>query len=157
MDDRDLQIVSMLQDDARTSNSKIARALGIAPSAVLERIRKLERRGVLRGYIARVDPAAVGRSLLAFIFVQADERPGGENLGLRLAALPEAQEVHHIAGEDCYLVKVRCASTEALGRFLRDKVGALESVLRTRTVVVLGTVKESAQIALPDLSEGGRP
>src|SRR5512141_573532 len=107
MDDRDLQIATLLQADARTSSSEIARTLGIAPSAVLERIRKLERRGILRGYSARIDPAAVGQALLAFIFVQADERPDGEDLGLCLAGLPEAQEVHHIAGEDCYLVKVR--------------------------------------------------
>jgi Lrp/AsnC family leucine-responsive transcriptional regulator len=103
-----------------------------------------------------VDPAVVGQSLLAFIFVQADERPGGESLGSRLAALPEAQEVHHIAGEDCYLVKVRCASTEALGRLLREKLGALEPVRRSRTVVVLGTVKESPELSLPrSLAEVG--
>jgi Lrp/AsnC family leucine-responsive transcriptional regulator len=155
MDDRDLQIVSLLQADARTPNSQIARVLGIAPSAVFERIRKLERRGILRGFTARVDPAAVGQALLAFVFVQADERPDGEDLGLRLAALAETQEVHHIAGEDCYLVKVRCASTEALGRFLRERLGALEAVRRTRTVVVLGTVKESSALSLPAIADGG--
>ncbi|HLF56304.1 MAG TPA: Lrp/AsnC family transcriptional regulator [Thermoanaerobaculia bacterium] len=149
LDERDLQILSILQADARTSNAEIGRCLGVAPSAILERIRKLERRGVIRGYSARIDPRALGRDLLAFVFVQADERPGGEGLGDHLAALPEVQEVHHVAGEDCYLVKVRCASPEQLGRLLKQRLGSLTGVLRTRTTVVLGTVKEELGIDIP--------
>jgi Lrp/AsnC family leucine-responsive transcriptional regulator len=149
MDDRDLRILDLLQSDARMSNAEIARSLGIAASAVLERVRKLERRGVIRGYAARLDPRALGHALLAFIYVQADERPGGEGLGERLARVPEVQEVHHIAGEDCYLVKVRCASPEALGRLLKEGIGALAEVRRTRTTVVLGTIKESLALAVP--------
>ncbi len=147
MDQRDLHILSLLQQNARISNSEIGRRLGMAPSAILERIRKLERDGSLRGYSARVDPAALGLDLLAFIFVQADERPGGEDLGARLAELPEVQEVHHIAGEDCYLVKVRCASPEGLGKLLKERLGAFEEIRRTRSIVVLGTIKE--EIGLP--------
>lgn len=150
LDERDLQILSLLQSDGRRSHSEIARAVGVAPSAVLERVRKLERRGVIRGYAARLDPALLGQALLAFVFVQADERPGGD-LGARLAGLPGVLEVHHIAGEDCYLVKVRCASTEALGRLLKEHLGALPEVRRTRTTVALGTVKESAALVVPSL------
>ena len=153
LDDRDLQILALLQADARTSNAEIARRLGIAPSAVLERIRKLERRGVLLGYSARVDPRAIGRELLAFVFVQADESPGGEDLGRILAAIPEVLEVHHVAGEDCYLLKLRCASPEALGRLLKEKLGSLPEVRRTRSTVVLGTIKESCRVALPEVAE----
>ncbi|KAB2964452.1 MAG: Lrp/AsnC family transcriptional regulator [Thermoanaerobaculia bacterium] len=149
LDERDLQILDLLQRDARTSNAELGRTLGIAPSAVLERIRKLERRGVIRGYAARLDPALVGSGLLAYIFVQADEQPGGDDLGERLAGLHEVQEVHHVAGEDCYLVKVRCASTEELGRLLKERVGVLPEVRRTRTTVVLGTIRESGDVPLP--------
>ena len=153
MDDRDLNLLALLQRDARTTIADLARALGIAASAVHERIRKLERRGILRGYTARLDPAALGQSLLAFIFVQADERPGGEDLGEVLAAVPEVQEVHHIAGEDCYLVKVRCASTTALGQLLKERLGPLPEVRRTRTIVVLGTVKEESTLEIPATAE----
>ncbi len=153
MDDRDLNLLALLQRDARTTIADLARALGIAASAVHERIRKLERRGILRGYTARLDPAALGQSLLAFIFVQADERPGGEDLGGVLAAVPEVQEVHHIAGEDCYLVKVRCASTTALGQLLKERLGPLPEVRRTRTIVVLGTVKEESTLEIPATAE----
>jgi Lrp/AsnC family leucine-responsive transcriptional regulator len=154
MDDRDLQLLSLLQRNARTTNADLARALGIAASAVHERIRKLERRGVIRGYTARVDPTAIGQGLLAFIFVQADERPGGVDVGEVLAAVPEVQEAHHIAGEDCYLVKVRCASTSALGELLKERLSPLPEVQRTRTIVVLGTVKEESGLAIATASTG---
>ncbi|GMU64246.1 MAG: AsnC family transcriptional regulator [Acidobacteriota bacterium] len=155
LDDRDLHILTLLQSDARISNAEIGRAVGLAPSAVLERIRKLERRGVVRGYSARLDPAALGCGLLAFVFVQADERPGQTDLGEELAALPEALEVHHIAGEDCYLVKLRCPSTDALGRLLKERITMLPQVRRTRTTVVLGTVREGWDLAIPAAAEGG--
>lgn len=155
LDDRDLHILTLLQSDARISNAEIGRAVGLAPSAVLERIRKLERRGVVRGYSARLDPAALGCGLLAFVFVQADERPGQTDLGEELAALPEALEVHHIAGEDCYLVKLRCPSTDALGRLLKERITMLPQVRRTRTTVVLGTVREGWDLSIPAAAEGG--
>jgi Lrp/AsnC family leucine-responsive transcriptional regulator len=153
LDERDLSILSTLQADARTSNAELGRRLGLAASAVLERIRKLERRGVIRGYSARIDPRAVGCQLLAFVFVQVDERPAGPGLGDRLAAIPEVQEVHHVAGEDCYLLKVRCDSPEHLGRLLKERLGPLPGVLRTRTTVALGTVKETLELALPTAEE----
>ena len=153
LDDRDLQILDLLQRDARISNAQLGRTLGMAPSAVLERIRKLVRRGVIQGYAARLDPAQIERGLLAFIFVQADEAPGGEDLGVQLARIPGVQEVHHVAGEDCYLVKVRCASTEMLGRLLKEYVSPLPEVRRTRTTVVLGTVRESWELPLPPAGE----
>ncbi|HLJ82240.1 MAG TPA: Lrp/AsnC family transcriptional regulator [Ktedonobacterales bacterium] len=148
-DDIDRQIVNILQGDARISVAEIARQLGMAPSGILERIRKLEARGVIRGYEARLDPHALGRGLLAFIFVRADERVGSGAIGEQLAAIPDVQEVHHIAGEDCYLVKVRVENTEALARLLRDRFGALDAVRSTRTTIVLTTLKESATLPVP--------
>ncbi len=121
----------------------------MAPSAVLERLRKLESRGVLRGFEARLDPHAVGLGLLAFVFVRVDERVGSTHAGQLLARIPEVQEVHHVTGEDCYLVKVRCADPEELGRILRDRFGAIPEVRSTRSTIVLGTVKESALLPLP--------
>ena len=152
MDDKDLQILSMLQLDARVGNAEISRRVGLAASAVHERIRKLEQRGVVRGYHARLDPEALGRGLLAFISVQVDDRLTEETTGVQLARLPQVQEVHHIAGEDCYLLKVRCASTADLGRFLQEEIGAFPSVRRTRTTIALGTVKEGLELPVPLLS-----
>ncbi len=137
-----------LQENGRISNAEIARALAVAPSAVLERIRKLEQKGVIRGYSARVDPDLLGYGLLAFVFVQADDRLSEEPTAARLAALPGVQEVHHVAGEDCYLVKVRCRSTSALGQLLRGGFDAIPSVRKTRSTIVLETTKETLELPL---------
>ena len=149
MDDKDLQILSLLQTDARVGNAEISRRVGLAASAVHERIRKLEQRGVVRGYHARLDPEALGRGLLAFISVQVDDRLTEGTTGAQLALLPQVQEVHHIAGEDCYLLKVRCASTGDLGRFLQEELGAFPAIRRTRTTIALGTVKEGLELPVP--------
>jgi Lrp/AsnC family transcriptional regulator, leucine-responsive regulatory protein len=149
IDDIDLQILALLQDNARISNAEMARQVGLAPSATLERLRKLEGRGLVRGYTTRLAAGLLGYPLLAFVFVRSDERIGDGTTGARLAAIPEVQEVHHIAGEDCYLVKVRAADPEALGRLLREGFGAVPAVRSTRTTIVLETIREDARLPLP--------
>ncbi len=144
----DSDILEILQQNARTPNAEIARRIGLAPSAIFERIRKLEERGVIRGYEARLDPRAIGLDTVAFVQVRVDERPADQKCAALLGDLPGVLEVHHIAGEDCYLLKVRSESTEALGRLLREWIGAIESVRSTRTTIVLGTVKETGRLPL---------
>lgn len=154
---QDASIVTILQENARTSNAEIARQVGLAPSAVFERIRKLEERGVLKGFHAQVDPQAVGLSLLAFVFVRSNERAGSVSTAEKIAKIPEVLEVHHVAGEDCFLVKLRAADTEQLGRLLREKVGAIPSVTSTRTTIVLETVKEQSVLPLERSDEERMP
>lgn len=148
IDETDLQILGILQAAARTSNAEIARQVGMAPSAILERIRKLEESGVIRGYEARVDPAALDLQLLAFVFVRTNDSTHSRHTEKILAGIPEVLEVHHIAGEDCFLVKVRTSTPQALGKLLRETVGSLESVVSTRTTIVLETIRESGQLPL---------
>ena len=133
INETDLRILALLQDNARISNVDIARQVGLAPSATLERLRKLESRGLILGYTARLAPRPLGYGLLAFVFVRSDERVGDGTTGAQLAAIPEVQEVHHVAGEDCYLVKVRAADPEDLGRLLRESFGSVSTVRSTRT------------------------
>jgi len=149
IDETDIQIVEILQRNARTPNAEIARQVGMAPSAILERIRKLEDRGVIQGYAARVNPEAYGLSLTAFVFVRADERVGSPLTAELLAGIPEVQEVHHVAGEDCFLVKVRVSGTRAMGDLLKHKFGAIETIRSTRSTIVLETVKETAALPPP--------
>jgi Lrp/AsnC family leucine-responsive transcriptional regulator len=152
----DRTILNILQSDGRIANVEIARRVGLAPSAVLERIRKLEERQVVLGYTARVRPAALGQGLLAFVYVRSDEPGGGMETPKQLARIPEVQEVHNIAGEDCYLVKVRVQDTGALGRLLREEISALPAVRSTRTTIVLDTLKESTVVpAGPGLKPSG--
>ena len=149
IDETDIEIMTILQENARISNAEIARRIGMAPSAIFDRIRKLNESGVIQEYTVRIAPGAVGLELLAFIFVRTDDRVWSTETEQAIACLPEVQEVHHIAGEDCFLVKVRAANTEMLGRFLREKLGAIDKVRATRTTIVLTTVKESGRLPLP--------
>jgi Lrp/AsnC family leucine-responsive transcriptional regulator len=149
----DLKILDALQRDARIANVELARQVKMAPSAVLERVRKLEERGLIQGYEARLDAKALGLGLAAFVFVRTDERTGSDATSKALAAIPEIQEIHDVAGEDCFLVKVRALDTEALGRVLRDRIGAIPSIRSTRTTIVLQTLKETATIPLPGFDQ----
>ena len=148
IDDVDLQILQILQANARETQADIARAVGLAPSAVLERIRKLESRGVIRGYTADVDPRVVERGMLAFVAVRSEEAPGDDNVARELGRLPDVLEVHHVAGDDCYLVKVRARDAEHLGSLLRTRIGRIAGVRSTRTTIVLETVKETHRLPI---------
>ena len=154
LDDTDRQIVVLLQADARMANAEIARRLGMAPSAIFDRIRKLEDRGIIAGYEARVNARLLGLGLTAFIFVRGEDGVGDPKTGTLLARIPDVQEVHHVAGEDCYLVKVRVADTDALAALLRERIGAIKSVRSTRTTIALGTVKETYQLPVAKPEEG---
>lgn len=154
IDEKDANILSIIQDNARITNVEIARRVDLAPSAVLERLRKLERAGVIRAYETRIAPAAIGLGLMAFIFVRAAERVGGIHIGERLAKIPGVLEVHSVAGEDCYLLKVRTADTAGLTHLLRDKLGAIAQIQSTRTTIVLDTLKETALLPIPGTPGG---
>jgi Lrp/AsnC family leucine-responsive transcriptional regulator len=150
----DKQILKILQNNSRTSNAEIARQVGLVQSATLERIRKLEERGVIKGYGVQLDGQSVGLGLLAFVFVRTDEMSGEDKVTRALAGIPEVLELHHVAGEDCFLVKVRAANTEKLGRLLREKFGTIKGVRTTRTTIVLNTSKETTALFLDQEGEG---
>ena len=154
MNEIDNKILNIVQKDARISNAEIARQVGLAPSAVLERIRKLEERGVIRGYVTKIDPAEVGFGLTAFVFVKTSFCG---SIGDVLAAIPEVLEVHDIAGEDCYLLKVRAENTEKLGKFFREKLKNLPEIISTRTTIVLQTIKETIALPIEDAAESETP
>ena len=149
IDDVDLKILGILQADGRTSHAEVGRQVGLVASAVHERVKKLEERGIVRGYSARLDAEALGKRLLAFVFLKAEENGSSNDVALALARIPEVLEVHHVAGEDCYLAKVRTADTESLGRLIRERFRAIPQVHSTRSTIVLETVKEDLALPLP--------
>ena len=146
----DTKILNIIQQDARISNAEIARQVELAPSAVLERVRKLEERGVIRGYAAEIDAAQIGFGLTAFVFVKTSFCG---TIGSLMAQLPEVLEVHDIAGDDCYLLKVRAKNTDELGRFFREKLKPIPEIISTKTTIVLQTIKETTALPLENLSE----
>jgi Lrp/AsnC family transcriptional regulator, leucine-responsive regulatory protein len=146
----DINILNIIQKDARISNAEIARQVGLAPSAVLERVRKLEERGVIRGYATEIDAAEIGFGLTAFVFVRTSVCG---TIDETLSQIPEVLEVHDVAGEDCYLLKVRARNTEELGKLLREKLKTIPEIISTRTTVVLQTIKETTALPLDRINE----
>jgi Lrp/AsnC family leucine-responsive transcriptional regulator len=146
IDGVDKAILNILQQDGRISNADIARQINLAPSAVLERIRKLEERKIIRGYAAEIDPKALEYGLTAIIAIRTSEC--GEGVGEMLSEVPEVQEVHEVAGDDCFLIKVVTQDTESLGRLLREKIKGLPNVTNTRTTVVLKTFKQGTLLPI---------
>ena len=145
IDETDRKILNIMQKDARVANVEIARQVGLAPSAVLERVKKLEERGIIRGYAAKLDAAQLGFGLTAFVAVRTNDC--SIETDRYLAAIPEVLEVHDVAGEDSYLLKVCVKNPQDLAKLLRDKLQNVPSVASTKTTVVLQTIKET--IALP--------
>ena len=139
-----------MQENARISNADLARELGMAPSGVLERVKKLEQKQVLLQYTTRINPYALQQKMLAFVFMKAADGPGSNNTARELAKIPEVQEVHHIAGDDCYLVKVRTYDAASLMHLMRNSFATIPNILSTRTTIVLETVKEQQQLVIPE-------
>ena len=145
-----LKILKILQEKARIPNVEVARQVGLAPSAVLERIRKLEKQGIIDGYEVRLNPKRFARSLVAFVSVKVKKIGDEIKVGKQLARIPEVQEVHYVAGDDAFLVKVRVADTQALGQLTRDKIASNAAVQSTQTAIVLSTYKETAKIPIDE-------
>jgi Lrp/AsnC family leucine-responsive transcriptional regulator len=140
-----------MQDNARISNADLARELGMAPSGVLERVKKLEQKNVIQQYTTRINPAALQQKLLAFISIKVNAGPGGDaEITKGLIDIPEVQEVHHIAGDDCYLVKIRTYDSASLMGIMRNHFSKIPNMLSTRTTIVLETVKEQQQLVIPE-------
>jgi len=149
IDEIDRRILALLQDNARMSQSDIAKTVGLAPSAVLERMRKLEARGIITGYVAMVDPHVIDQRMLAFVAVRTNAVGDQEReVAAQLAAIPEVLEVHYVAGEDCLLLKMRARDAEHIGQLLRNQVSAVPRVISTRTTIVLGSMKESPRLPI---------
>jgi len=149
LDATDLRILSLIQPNAALTNNELAKKIGMAPSAVLERVKKLEKKGIIEGYPARIKPEALGLKLLAFIFIKSGEGPGNAGVARQLAKIPEVMELHHIAGEDCYIAKVRVQDPLSLIHLMREKFGKIPNILSTKTTIVLETLKEDNQLPIP--------
>jgi len=148
LDDIDLQILELMQDNARISNVDLAKELSMAPSAVLERVKKLEQKKVILQYNTAVNPVALNQKLLAFIFIKTKELESDAKIATMLAKIPEVQEVHIVAGEDCFLVKVRTEDSASLMAMMRKSIKRVPNVLSTKTTIVLETVKEQQQLVI---------
>ncbi len=137
----DAKILRILLDDARASKAEIGRQVQLTPTAVHERIRKLEAQGVIAGYTVRLDPRALGRPILAFVFISDVSPAARRETGRELSRVPGVEEVHAITGSRDFLIKVRVAETESLARVL-ESLGSSSAAAATDTAIVLDTFLE---------------
>jgi len=148
VDEIDFKLIRQMMAQARITWSELASLLKLSAPATADRVRRLEERGVIRGYATLVDPKAVGCSLTAFIAVTL-ERPEHRTPFLQqVQELAQVQECHHVTGDDDYLLKVRCRNTEDLERVISDNLKSLPGIVRTRTTIVLSTLKETSVLPL---------
>jgi len=151
MDNTDLQILQILQKKARIPNVEVARSIEMAPSAVLERIKKLEAQGIIEGYEVRLNPDMFNCAMIAFIQIKLTTQARLIETGKLLSKIEQIQEVHHLAGEDCLMVKLRVSSNTELETILSTRIANLDVVKETKTLIALSTYKESAKIMLPEI------
>ena len=137
----------ILQQEGDITKAELARRVELTSPAVLERLKKLRERGILRQTRAVLDPDLMGFSCLAFVQAQTDP-PRTDDVARRLADVRGVQEVHHVAGDDCLLVKVRCEDTVSLSKLLREEFHGCPGVRSTRSTIVLETVKESSSLPI---------
>ena len=149
LDRTDIKILNELQKDANLTNVELAGRINLSPSPCLTRVKKLEQKGVIQQYTARLSADMLGLRLLAFIFIKSSEGPGNANVAKQLAKIPDVLELHHIAGDDCYLLKVRASDPQSLIRLMREKMGKIPGILSTKTTIVLETLKETNQLPVP--------
>jgi Lrp/AsnC family leucine-responsive transcriptional regulator len=143
----DARIVGILQADGRRSYAELGSALGMAGPSAHERVKKLESKGVIRGYRAMVDPATVGLHVLAFTWVTQAPGTISQDLTPEFVAIPEIEECHYIAGEADYILKIRARDMEHLGEVVR-RVQTAPHVFSTETDVVFSTGFEGRPLAL---------
>lgn len=143
----DAQLLDRLQVDGRRPYADLGAEVGISGPSAHERVKKLESRGVIRGYAAAVDPAAAGFTILAFCWLTQAPGSRGADLTDSFAAIPEIEECHHIAGEADYLLKIRSRDTQHLEEVL-VQLQSTERVFSTQTEVVLSSAFERRPLRL---------
>ncbi|HEY5184496.1 MAG TPA: Lrp/AsnC family transcriptional regulator [Actinomycetes bacterium] len=146
MEDLDREIVRQLAADGRMSYTDLGRATGLSTSAVHQRVRRLEERGVIRGYAAVIDPSAVGLPMTAFVAITPLDPSQPDDAPQRLAGLKQIEACHSVAGQESYILKVRVPSPLELETLLAE-IRAVANV-STHTTVVLSTPYESRPLAL---------
>lgn len=153
MDEIDRKILLAVQQDGAAGLAEIAKAAGLSVSATAERQKRLEERGLIRGWHAALDPALVGVPLLAFL--RLDIRPGEEDAAFRsrVAALEGVLECHQLTGEWTYLVKLRVEGIAALDALVAAEFRPLPGLERLSVEIVLASVKETALLPVPPVPE----
>jgi Lrp/AsnC family leucine-responsive transcriptional regulator len=150
MDSLDRKALTFLMKHGRASWADLGQHLGLSAPSAADRVRKLEQTGVIRGYVPLLDAESLGYPLVAFVSVTLGSHRHRSVFLRGIEKLEEVVECHHVAGDDDYLLKVRCRGTKDLDRVLAHELKDRIGVARTRTIIVLSTAKETVRVPLKD-------
>ncbi len=142
LDEIDIKILSILQHHGRRHLAEIAKEVDLSPPAVMERVKKLESRGIIKGYHALLNAKVLGKDVVAFIGVSVGHQRYITAFASHMVRQRDVLECHHVTGEESFILKVKTANTDSLERLLGE-IRSMEGVTRTVTKVVLSTPKES--------------
>jgi Lrp/AsnC family leucine-responsive transcriptional regulator len=150
LDEIDLGILSILQENCRVSLAKIGEQVGLSPPSVIERVKKLEDGGVIRGYHAILDARRLGMDITAFIGVSVSHPRLIDRFENEVQAIEDVLECHHVTGGYTLLLKVKTANTSSLETLI-SRLRSIDGVEKTETMVVLSTNTERSQLKLPQI------
>ena len=140
----DSKLIQHLMSNARATWSELGTLLKLSAPAAADRVRRLEEKGVIKGYFAAVDPEAAGCAMAALISVSLSTSEARAHFLSSIQGFPEVLECHHVAGDEDYILKVRCRTTRDLERLISHDLKSIAGVSRTRTTVILSTIKETS-------------
>ena len=147
MDNNDLKVIGQLMKKGRSTWAELGELLNLSAPSAADRVHKLEEAGVIKGYSAIINPEAIGCGLAAFISVIIEDPGQRSNILKKVDELPEILECYHVAGDVDYILKARCNSTKDLERLISKELKAFPGI-KTRTMVILSTVKETPILPL---------
>jgi Lrp/AsnC family transcriptional regulator, leucine-responsive regulatory protein len=147
LDDIDIKILNILQKAGRTKRNKIAEEVGLSIPSVSDRLNKLEEKGIIEGYYAKLSKKAFGYDIMAFIVVIMDSSKHYKNLITKVEKIPEIIECHSVLGEGSHMLKTLVKNTESLEKLLSE-IQSWTGVMATKTTFVLSSIKESTEIAI---------
>jgi len=148
VDETDRQLVEALRSDARASYAQLGRLVGLSAPSVQERVRRLERRGIITGYHATIDQRLAGLAVTALVGVHQTESAELADVAARLATVTEVEDCFFVAGDNAFIVKVRVPDVAGLEATI-GRLQRVDGVALTRTTVVLSTKWEHRQVPLP--------
>ncbi len=146
MDSIDHELVQLLQANGRATQLELSKQVKLSQPATAERIRKLEDQGVITGYSAQVNAAALGKDVTAFVGLSIEHPKYFDAFAKKVLALQEVLECHRVAGNDSYLLKVKTSNTASLDALLVETLRTIAGVTRTHTTIVLSSVKETTHV-----------
>ena len=145
LDKTDLKILKILQEDGRITNLQLSSDIGLSPAPTLERVKKLERGGIIRSYHAELDPGAMGLGIQAFMMVSLaiNKNNAIARFEEQMRQIPEVVDCYHLTGAADYLVKIMVADIAAYDMLIREKLSKIEEITSMQSLIVLSQVKKS--------------